>query len=104
MGVKQRSEITMTATEVDGFLHSERTATMCSLHPDGSIHAVAMWYGFLHGVLAVETKTKSQKLQYLRRDARLTFLVEAGDHYAQLRGVELVGQARIVETQSPCGR
>lgn len=87
----------MSTEEVDAFLREEKTATMCSLHPDGSIHAVAMWYGFLDGVLTVETKAKSQKVQNLKRDPRLTVLVEAGDSYDQLRGVELVGKGRIIE-------
>ena len=97
MGVNRRSEIRMSDEEIDAFLHEERTATMCSMHPDGSIHAVAMWYGFLDGVITVETKAKSQKVQNLRRDPRLTFLVEAGERYEELRGVEFVGRARIVE-------
>jgi PPOX class probable F420-dependent enzyme len=97
MGVNQRTAVKMSPDEVEAFLEEERTATMCSMHPDGSIHAVAMWYAFLGGVLAVETKRKSQKVQNLRRDPRLTFLVEAGDRYEELRGVELVGQARIIE-------
>src|ERR1700722_5853899 len=97
MGVNRRSEIKMSAQEVDDFLRQERTTTMCSMHPDGSIHAVAMWYAFIDGALAVETKRKSQKVQNLRRDPRLTFLIEAGDRYEELRGVELVGQARIIE-------
>jgi PPOX class probable F420-dependent enzyme len=87
----------MSPEEVDEFLHQERTATMCSLHPDGSIHAVAMWYAFLDGAVAVETKRKSQKVQNLRRDPRLTFLVEAGHQYGELRGAELVGTARIID-------
>jgi PPOX class probable F420-dependent enzyme len=97
MGVNRRSEIKMSPEEVDNFLHEGRTTTMCSIHPDGSIHAVAMWYAFLEGTIAVETKAKSQKVQNLRRDPRLTFLVEAGDSYDQLRGVEVVGKARIIE-------
>jgi PPOX class probable F420-dependent enzyme len=97
MGVNRRTEIKMSRDEVDQFLHEERTATMCTIHPDGSIHAVAMWYAFLDGVMAVETKQKSQKVQNLRRDPRVTMLVEAGDRYEELRGVELVGRARIVE-------
>jgi PPOX class probable F420-dependent enzyme len=97
MGVNRRSEIKMSAQEVDDFLRQERTTTMCSMHPDGSIHAVAMWYAFLDGVLAVETKKKSQKVQNLRRDPRLTFLVEAGERYEELRGVEMVGQARLID-------
>lgn len=97
MGVNRRREIKMSDEEIDAFLREERTATMCSMHPDGSIHAVAMWYGFLDGVITVETKAKSQKVQNLRRDPRLTFLVEAGERYEELRGVEMVGRARIVE-------
>jgi PPOX class probable F420-dependent enzyme len=97
MGVNRRSEITMSPEEIDAFLRHERTTTMCSMHPDGSIHAVAMWYGFLDGVLTVETKAKSQKVQNLKRDPRLTFLVEAGERYEELRGVELVGKARVID-------
>lgn len=97
MGVNRRSEIKMSDEEIDAFLREEKTTTMCSMHPDGSIHAVAMWYGFLDGVITVETKAKSQKVQNLKRDPRLTFLVEAGERYEELRGVEMVGRARIVE-------
>ncbi|HET6917357.1 MAG TPA: PPOX class F420-dependent oxidoreductase [Acidimicrobiales bacterium] len=97
MGANRRSEIKMSPEEVEAFLREERTTTMCSMHPDGSIHAVAMWYAFLDGQMAVETKAKSQKVQNLRRDPRLTFLVEAGDRYEELRGVETVGKARIID-------
>ncbi len=89
----------MSPEEIEAFLHEEKTATMCSMHPDGSIHAVAMWYGFVDGVIAFETKAKSQKVQNLKRDPRLTVLVEAGETYDQLRGVELVGKARIIEDE-----
>lgn len=96
-GVKQRDLIKMTAEEVTAFLAERRAMTMCSINHDGSIHAVAMWYGFLDGAVAVETKTKSQKVQNLRRDPRLTCMVEAGDYYEELRGVELVGRAEIID-------
>ncbi len=97
MGVNRRSEITMTTDEIEAFLVEQKIATMATMHPDGSIHAVAMWYGFLDGVLTVETKAKSQKVQNLRRDPRITFLVEAGERYEELRGVEIVGRAKIIE-------
>lgn len=96
-GVKQRDVIKMTPAEVDAFLQGRRTMTLCSLNHDQSIHAVAMWYGFLEGAVAVETKAKSQKAQNLRRDPRMTCLVEDGESYEELRGVELVGRAEIVE-------
>jgi PPOX class probable F420-dependent enzyme len=96
-GVKQRDIIKMTSEEVDAFLHERRPMSLCSINHDGSIHAVAMWYGFLEGAVAFETKAKSQKVQNLRRDPRITVLVEDGDYYEELRGVELVGTAEIVD-------
>ena len=96
-GVNQRKTIRMTPDEVDAFLEERRAMTMCSISPDGSIHAVAMWYGFLDGCVTVETKAKSQKVQNLRRDPRLTVLFEDGHYYEELRGVELVGRGEIVQ-------
>lgn len=96
-GVKQRSLVVMSPEEVDAFLHERRPMTMCTINHDGSIHAVAMWYGFLDGAVAVETKGKSQKAQNLRRDPRMTCMFEDGDVYEELRGVELVGRAEIID-------
>lgn len=96
-GVKQRDLITMTPEEVDAFLHERRPMTMCTINHDGSIHAVAMWYGFLDGSIAVETKAKAQKAVNLGRDSRLTCMFEDGDYYEELRGVELVGRAEMVD-------
>jgi PPOX class probable F420-dependent enzyme len=96
--VNQRRVVAMSADEVAAFLAERRTATMCTINVDGSIHAVAMWYGFCSdGRLAVQTKAKSQKAQNVRRDPRMTCLVEAGEAYEELRGVELVGRAELVE-------
>jgi PPOX class probable F420-dependent enzyme len=96
-GVKQRDLIKMTPDEVEAFLHESRTMSMATINHDGSIHVVAMWYGFIEGAIAVETKRKSQKVQNIRRDPRLTVMMEAGTRYEELRGVELVGTGEIVD-------
>jgi len=96
-GVNQRDLIKMTPEEVDAFLRERRSMTMSTIAPDGSIHSVAMWYGFLEGAVAFETMSKAQKVQNLRRDPRLTCLVEAGDTYDQLRGISLVGTGEIID-------
>ena len=96
-GVNQRGQIKMTQEEVDAFLRERHSMTMSTISPDGSIHSVAMWYGFLEGAIAFETKKKAQKVQNLLRDPRLTCLVEAGETYDQLRGVSLVGTGEVIE-------
>ena len=96
-GVNQRDLIKMTPAEVDAFLAERRSMTMSTISGDGSIHSVAMWYGFLEGAIAFETKAKAQKVKNLRRNAHLTCLVEAGDTYDQLRGVTLIGTGEIID-------
>jgi len=96
-GVNQRHLIRMTAEEIEEFLAGRRVASLCSINHDGTIHAVAMWYGFMEGAMAFETKAKSQKVQNLRRNPTITCMVEDGTTYDQLRGVELVGRAEIVD-------
>jgi PPOX class probable F420-dependent enzyme len=70
---------------------------VATLGPDGRPHVVAMWYGFLDGVPAFETYRKSQKVVNLRRDPRMTCLIEEGDRYDELRGVELVATGTVVD-------
>lgn len=95
-GLNQRAQIKMTPEEVTAFLAERRPMAMSTLNADGTIHSVAMWYGFLEGDLAIETKAKSQKAVNLSRNPTCTLLVEDGDAYEELRGVELVCQAELV--------
>jgi len=58
---------------------------------------VAMWYVVMDEKVTFWTFGKSQKIVNLRRDKKITGLVESGDTYDQLKGLELVGSATIVE-------
>ena len=70
---------------------------MATIGPTGAPHVVAMWYGVLDGQIWFETKAKSQKAQNLRRDDRMTVLIEDGLTYDTLRGVSLEGRGVIVD-------
>lgn len=97
MGDKQRSTVEMSDEEIRNYVLRSRTATMATLGPDGRPHLVAMWFAVLDGVVWFETKTRSQKAVNLRRDPRLTVLIEDGETYDVLRGVSLEGRATISE-------
>ena len=94
---KARDKIRMSDEEVDEFLRGRHSMAVATLGPDGRPHVVAMWYGFLDGVPAFETYRKSQKVVNLLRDPRITCLIEDGDRYDLLRGVELIGTGRIID-------
>jgi PPOX class probable F420-dependent enzyme len=69
---------------------------VATIGADGRPHVVAMWYAFFNGLPSFWTYEKSQKVVNLRRDPRITCMVEAGKTYGELRGVELVARGRII--------
>jgi PPOX class probable F420-dependent enzyme len=93
----QRAQIVMSPDEVEEFLRQQRSATVATLGPLGRPHLVGMWYAVHDGHVWIETKAKSQKVVNLRRDPTMSFLVEAGHTYDQLRGVALEGTGTIIE-------
>ncbi|MFI1913230.1 pyridoxamine 5'-phosphate oxidase family protein [Nocardia sp. NPDC020380] len=97
MGVNQRAQIVMSDQEISEFLESNRIITLATLSATGRPHLTAMWYGLVDGEIWFETKAKSQKAVNLRRDPRVTVMVETGDTYDQLRGVSIEGRAEIVD-------
>ncbi|WP_174183960.1 pyridoxamine 5'-phosphate oxidase family protein [Nocardia barduliensis] len=97
MGVNQRAQIVMSDTEIIEFLQRSRIATLATIGPNGTPHLTAMWYALIDGEIWFETKAKSQKAVNLRRDPRVTCMVEAGQTYDQLRGVSIEGRAEIIE-------
>jgi PPOX class probable F420-dependent enzyme len=87
----------MTPGEVRAFLEDGRTLQVASLRSDGRPHLVPMWYVVEEGRVVFRSFTRSQKVVNLRRDPRLTVLVERGEAYAELQGVMIEGTARLVQ-------
>lgn len=97
MGTNERSRITMGDEEIATFIERSRTATMATNGPGGTPHLVAMWFAVIDGQVWFETKARSQKAVNLRRDDRISVMIEDGLTYDALRGVSLEGRAVIVE-------
>ena len=97
--MSRRDQIKMSDEEIREFLAGRHTMNVATYNHDGTIHLVAMWYGFLGDAPAFWTYGKSQKILNLKRDPRITCLVETGDVYEQLMGVELVGTGVVLEDQ-----
>lgn len=93
----RRNQIEMTPGEVESFLAGRHVMNIATISPGGQPHLVAMWYAMIEGKPAFWTFGKSQKIMNIRRDPRITALVESGEAYSELRGVELVGTAQLVE-------
>jgi PPOX class probable F420-dependent enzyme len=87
----------MSPAEIADFVTAHRTGTLATVGPDGQPHLTAMWYAVVDGEIWLETKAKSQKAVNLKRDPRVSFLLEDGLTYDTLRGVSFEGVTEIID-------
>jgi PPOX class probable F420-dependent enzyme len=97
MGTNQRAQIVMSDEEIAEFIEHSRTCTMATVGPSGTPHLVAMWYGVIDGQIWFETKARAQKTVNLRRNPRITCMIEDGLTYDTLRGVSIEGTGVVVD-------
>lgn len=99
-----RDQIRMSEEEIRAFLEEQRILQVATIDHDGWPHLVAMWYAVIDGQVVFWTYAKSQKAVNLRRDDRLTCLVETGEAYNELRGVQIKGRAKLVNDRETVQR
>ena len=92
-----RSAVQMSEEEIEQFLLDNMKVQIATIGPDGTPHLTTLFYVLEDGMLAFWTYGRSQKVVNLRRDPRITCLVEDGEDYFELRGVSIQGKARLIE-------
>lgn len=93
----KRDQIKMTDAERAAYLDEQRIVNIATIGPSGHPHLVAMWYVMQGESPVFWTFAKSQKVVNIGRDPRITALVESGEGYGELRGVEMRGTARLID-------
>ena len=93
----RRGQNEMTQEEQAEFLATGWTLQVASLGPEGFPHLVAMWYGMVDGAIHFTTFAKAQKVINLKRDPRITCMLESGEEYQELRGLVIEGEAEVIQ-------
>jgi len=83
----------MTVAERDAFLASERTCRVASIGSDGGPHVTPLWFAWDGASLWLTSIVRSQRWADLQRDRRVGVVVDAGEEFVDLRGVEIRGDA-----------
>jgi PPOX class probable F420-dependent enzyme len=86
----------MTDDEVAALLGEHRKLQLATINRDGTPHLVTMFYGLVDGEIAFWTYRTSRKAHNLRRDPRVTCLIETGEDYFELRGLMMYGTVRVL--------
>ena len=99
--VNQRERIQLTTEEQRELIDDSRVMQVASINPDGRPHLVPMWFAFDDaGAIVFTTYGRSQKIQNLERDPRVTLLFETGDAYNQVRGLSIDASAEVIRDPS----
>jgi PPOX class probable F420-dependent enzyme len=104
--VSRRDQIRLTEAELAAFLDEQRTVIVATNGRDGWPHLMPLWYTVRAGELWAWTYARSQKVRNLERDACVTWQVEAGEQYQELRGVMVKARVELhrdVETVAAFG-
>lgn len=82
--------------KVEEFLGGKHFGKLGTIMKDGSPHVTPIWYMLDGGKLLVNTTTSRVKYYNIRRDSRISFLVDSGYPYVMIHG-----RARIAEERDP---
>jgi PPOX class probable F420-dependent enzyme len=80
----------------DAFLAAERTCRVATVGADGRPHVAPLWFVWDGAFLWLHSVVRSQRWADLMRDPRVAVVVDAGEDYGELRGVEITGRAEVV--------
>ena len=94
---KRRTQIQMSDEEVWAFVEERKSLQVATIGRDGTPHLTTLWFALVEGRIACETFSKAQKIVNLKRDPRISVLLEDGDQYAELRGVSISGRADLYD-------
>ena len=92
-----RPDIRLTPEEQAAFLRRHRKCALATLDRDGFPHIVAMNFAVRDGAFYMTSYGKAQKVLNIRRDPRVALMIEAGNTYAELRGVMVRGHCELLE-------
>jgi PPOX class probable F420-dependent enzyme len=95
--MSERERLRMDDDEVKAHLDACYRMQVATLEPDGSPHLVPLAYMWFDGRLAFWTDPSSRKVRNLRRDPRITCLIETGTSPDDFRAVQIVGRAEGVD-------
>jgi hypothetical protein len=102
-GQRRGRRIAMTSPELDDFLTGERTCRVATMSADGP-HATPLWFVWDGTSLWLHSLSRSQRWTDWERDNRVAVVIDAGQEYDELRGVELRGRAVTVGEVPRTGR
>jgi PPOX class probable F420-dependent enzyme len=91
-----RGEAVLADAVVSELLAARLVAVIATLEPDGSVHAVPLWFALGDKAVVFATGSGSRKVQNLTRDPRATVVLHDSRPGFEVCGASLRGRAEVV--------
>lgn len=88
-------DLALDDAQLDELMTSSWNLRIATLGADGRINLTPLWFGWADG--RVYAYCRGQKVVNLRRDPRVTVLVDRNERFPELQGVMFQGVARVLE-------
>lgn len=89
-------KIAMPPEALDDYLAVQRTCRVASVDAQGHPHVAPLWFLWQDGILWLYSLTRAQRWTDLIRNPAVAVVIDDGEAYSELRGVEIRGTAEPV--------
>lgn len=93
---RRGNKIAMDRSALDRFLEEQRTCRVATVGRDGAPHVTPLWFVWDGAALWLTSVVRSQRWADLQNESRLSVVVDAGEEFMDLQGVEIRGVAQVV--------
>jgi PPOX class probable F420-dependent enzyme len=100
MATNRRQQIRLSPDEQTALFRERKKAALATIDKDGFPHVVAMNYVARDGAFYMTSYGKAQKVVNIRRNPKVALMIEAGDEYAELRGVMIRGRCEVLDDEA----
>src|SRR5579862_2744345 len=92
-GERRDVSVRMDDAEALAFIEAAHTGILATVRADGSPALSPLWFVVLDATVVLRTLAASAKVRHIRRDPRVSFLVESGLAWQELKATIIYGTA-----------
>lgn len=97
----RKPSVRLSPEEAWSLVERSHTGILATLRRDGVPIMLPIWFVVIESRIFFRTGDSSKKAQRIRRDPRASFLVEAGERWAELAAVHMTGVMRPLDPADP---
>jgi len=90
-------DLSLTNTELEGYLRDQRTIRVATVGADGTPHVVPLWFVWHDGAAFLNSTLGNPAVENMLRTGRAAGVIDDGEAYDALRGVVLTGRVERAE-------